>query len=71
MSVPPGLLSDLKPVGEGRRYNYVVRGGKRSRFYGHNDVSGVLDELAFLGTHGNLVKQPGAFRVASIGEASS
>ncbi|MEJ2309874.1 MAG: hypothetical protein P8Z78_11220 [Gammaproteobacteria bacterium] len=59
MSVPPGLLSDLKPVGEGRRYNYVVRGGKRSRFYGHNDVSGVLDELAFLGTHGNLVKQPG------------
>jgi len=55
-TIPPGLLSDLKPLGHGKRYRFTVRGAQGSRFYGHNDVLPVLNELTLLGNDGKTVK---------------
>lgn len=56
-TIPPGLLSDLKPLGHGKMYRFKVRGAQGSRFYGHNDATPVLNELALLGKDGKTVKE--------------
>lgn len=56
-TIPPGLLSELKPIGHGKKYRFKVLGGKGSRFYGHNDAMPVLNELALLGNDGKIVKK--------------
>lgn len=58
-TTPPGLLSDLKPPGQGKRYRFKVRGAQGSRFYGHNDVLPALNGLALLGNDGKTVKEAG------------
>lgn len=56
-TIPPGILSELKPIGQGEEYQFKVRGTQGSRFYGHNDVMPVLNELALLGNDGKTVKE--------------
>jgi hypothetical protein len=56
-TIPAGLLSELKPIGHGEEYQFKVRGRQGSRFYGHNDVKPVLNELALLGIDGKTVKR--------------
>jgi hypothetical protein len=56
-TIPPGLLSELKPLGHGKKYRFKVRGARGSRFYGHNDAIPVLNELALLGNDGRIAKE--------------
>ena len=58
--VPRVLLRDLKHPGRDRPYRHRVKGGRGSRFFGHNDASQVLRALTLLGSHGNVVKRAGA-----------
>ena len=47
-TIPPGLMSELKPLGRDKKYRFKVRGAQGSRFYGHNDARLVLNKLALL-----------------------
>ena len=54
--IPPGLWSELKPIGIGKKYDFIVKGSDDSRFFGHNNALPVLKELEFLSSKGNILK---------------
>ena len=56
-TLPPGLLSELKPLGRDKKYRFKVQGSQGSCFYGHNDATLVLKELALLGKDGRIIKE--------------
>jgi len=56
-TIPPGLLSELKPLGRDKKFQFIVQGSKGSCFYGHNDATIVLKELALLGNDGKILKE--------------
>ena len=56
-TIPPGLLSELKPLGHCKKYRFEVQGAQGSRFFGHNDAMPVLNELALLGNDGRIAKE--------------
>ena len=58
-TIPPRLLSELKPLGQGKEYRFKVLGDQESQFYGHNDAMPVLSELALLGKDGSVLKEAG------------
>jgi hypothetical protein len=58
--VPQDLVDELKPADDpAANYEFKVKGGRRSRFYGHNDASRALTELALVGNRDGLVKRAG------------
>ena len=56
--VPASLLRELKHPNRDGPYAYRVKGGKGSRFFGHNDVRSALTRLGLLGHQGDYVKAP-------------
>ena len=42
-------MREFKPLGKGKKYDYIVKGMQGSRFYGHNNALPVLNKLALLG----------------------
>jgi hypothetical protein len=56
-TIPQELLREFKPLGKGKKYKYIVKGMKGSRFYGHNNALPVLHKLALLGDNGKLNKK--------------